>query len=278
MFFFKKEGDYLKSLLKHHRLKLLQARHKRIIRNEFPAGIAPWINTEGDFHFVTVDTNEDKKAGIEEPLLINAAGSYEGGIMEREVTLKNYGEVVFERYVKNDDKSTGKNKLNFYINDVLKLSVDGPAPWRKTQPIGVPPGTNKFKFEYIVEGTPNQKSGVVDTFEIWESKDLNTIVTNYTPARPIRNIVQNKTLRGYSRFQEMNASDTSIKFTAMFKGIDFHEFMTNSDGIFYFLDEFGVIYRGIFPENIEPDSVALNALYTVNLEMVAPQKTGVGFV
>lgn len=258
-------------------MRLLKARHKRLIRDEFSDGIDPWIAT-GDFHHVTIDTNEDKKAGIEEALLIDAAGSYTGGIMEREVTLKDYGEVVFERYVKNDDPSTGKNKLNFYVNNVLKLTLNGPTPWRRTHPIGIPPGVNKLKFEYIVEGPPNQRSGVVDTFEIWEGKGLNATISNYTPAKPIKNLTQNKTLRGYSRFQQMSESDTAIKFTALFKGADFLEFMATSDDIFYFVDEFGVVYRGIFPENIEPESIAMNSVYAVTLEMVAPQRAGVGFV
>lgn len=268
----------MRSLLYNHKLQLLKARHKRVLRDEFPAGIEPWRVLEGDFHFVTVDTNADKKAGIEEDLLINAAGSYSGGIMEREFLMKEYGEVVFERYVKNDDPSTGSNILNFYVNDALKLSLEGPTPWRRTHPIGVPPGLNRFKFEYIVKGNPTQKSAVIDTFEIHQAKRINTTISKYTPPKPIKNLVQNNTLRGHSRFQQMKASDTSIKFTALFTGKDYLEFITASDEIFYFIDEFDVVYRGIFPENIEPSSIAMNAIYAVNLEMIAPQKAGIGFV
>ena len=278
MHFFKKDGDYLKDLLNNHKLKLFQARYKRVIRDEFTDGLGKWHNFLGEWHHVTVDTNDDEKAGIEEGLLIEAAGSYTGGWMEREVNLENYGEIVFERYVKNDDIKTGSNELNIYVNMELKLSIKGPSPWRRIPPIGIAPGKNIIWVEYRIKGNPMHKSGVIDTFEVWESKNLNTTISKFSPARPIKNLTQNKTLRGYSRFQEMSASDTSIKFTALFRGLDFHEFIVNSDGIFYFVDEFGVVYRGIFPETIEPEATALNALYAVTLEMVAPQKTGVGFV
>lgn len=268
----------MKGLLNNHKLKLLKARYKKVVSDTFEDGLGKWNNILGEFHHVTVDTNDDKKTGIEEGLLIDAAGSYEGGWIEREVNLENYGEIVFERYVKNDEPSTGTNELNFYINGELKLSIKGPAPWRRIPPIGIAPGKSYLWIEYRVKGSLDHKSGVIDTFEIWESKELNTTISTYSPAKPLRDITQNKTLRGHSRFQEMSASDTSIKFIALFKGADFHEFIVDSDDIFYFIDEFGVVYRGIFPEVIEPEATALNALYAVSLEMVAPQKTGVGFV
>lgn len=268
----------MKGLLNNHKLKLLKARYKKVVSDTFEDGLGEWREILGDFHHVTIDTNDDKKAGIEEDLLIDAAGSYDGGLLEREVDLDNYGEIVFEYYVKNDDPGTGNNTLNFYINGKLKLSIDGPTPWRRIPPIGIPPGKSYLWFEYLVKGSKMHKSGVIDSFEIWESRDLNTTISKYSPARPIRDVIQNKTLRGHSRFQEMSASDTAIKFTALFKGEDFHEFIVSSDGIFYFIDEFGVVYRGIFPESIEPEATALNVIYAVSLEMVAPQKTGVGFV
>ena len=86
-----------------------------------------------------------------------------------------------------------------------------------------------------------------------------------------------RVLRGYSRFQEMVASDTEIVFTAVFDGLHFHEFMSRCDEPFYFLDEFGVCYRGIFQEVIEPEAIAMNEVYQVELTMIAGQKTGIGF-
>ena len=268
----------MKNLLKDHKLKLILARQSKVIEDTFDSGMGSWNVISGDFHHVTVDTNVDDKAGIEGDLLIDAAGSYEGGITERIVTLDNYGEIVFERYVKNDEPDTGSNRLNFYIDGVLKYSVDGPTPWRRVEPIGISPGTHTLRFEYEVEGSLNNRSGIFDTFTIWEGKTLDTIVTKYTPPRPSKNIAQGKTLRGYTRFQEMVASDTEIDFSAMFNGVDFLEFMANSDEIFYFVDEFGICYRGLFPTLMEPESKVLNHLYYVNLSMLATQKVGVGFV
>ena len=76
----------------------------------------------------------------------------------------------------------------------------------------------------------------------------------------------------------MTASDTEINFSAIFDGPTYLEFTANCDKIFYFVDEFGVCYRGLFPSNIEPESKALSSLYYVALFMVCPQKAGVGFV
>jgi len=268
----------MKGLLRNHKLKLILARQKKIAEDTFESGMGDWSAVSGDFHQVTVDTNVDNKTGIEGEFLIDAAGSYYGGATEKVVTLDNYGEIIFERYVKNDDTSTGNNKLNFYIDGVLKYSVDGPTPWRRVEPIGISPGEHTLKFEYIIEGSPLSKSGIFDSFTIWEGKTLDTIITKYTPPKPSKNIAQSKTLRGRTRFQEMVASDTEINFSAMFDGVNFLEFMANSDEIFYFVDEFGVCYRGLFPSLMEPESKALNHLYYVNLSMLAAQKVGVGFV
>jgi len=265
----------MKNLLKNHKLKLIHARQRKIVEDTFDDGMGEWRD---GWHHVTVDTNIDDKTGIEGEFLIDAAGSYSGGITRRNVTLDNYGEVVFERYVKNDDPDTGDNRLNFYIDGVLRYTVDGPTPWRRVEPIGLSPGEHLFEFEYIVNGRPNLRSGIMDSFTVWEGRDVDTIITKYTPPRPMKGIAQSKTLRGHTRFQEMVVSDTQIDFSAMFEGKDFIEFMVNSDDIFYFVDEFGVCYRGLFPNVVDPESKALNHLYYVNLSMIAPQKVGVGFV
>jgi hypothetical protein len=268
----------MRGLLKYHKLNLIQARHKKIVEDDFDNGLGKWSVVKGDFHQVTIDTNADDKTGIEGDFLINSAGSYAGGVVEREIELSNYGEIIFERYVKNDDIKSGKNKLNFYIDGVLKLSIEGPSPWRRIEPIGVSPGKHIVRFEYVVDGSLIGKSGIFDTFTVWEGRTINTTIAKYTPPKPKRQIAQNKTLRGYTRFQEMTESDTEINFSAIFDGPPFLEFIANSDKIFYFVDEFGVCYRGIFPSNIEPESKALNSLYYITLSMLCPQKVGVGFV
>lgn len=268
-------GDPIKNLLSYHKLKLIQARQRKIIEDTFDDGMGEWY---GGFHHVTVDTNIDDKTGIEGDFLIDAAGSYNGGVVMRDFELENYGEIVFERYVRNDDVETGGNQLNFYIDDVLKMSIDGPSPWRRVEPIGVAPGKHTVKFEYIVEDRPNLKSGIFDTFTVWEGRSINTTITNYTPPKPYKNVASNDTLRGHTRFQEMVLSDTEINFSAIFKGESFIDFMANSGEVFYFVDEFGVCYRGLFPNSINPECKAMNKLYYINLSMIAPQKVGVGFV
>ena len=271
-------SDVMRRLLKHHNLNLIQARHKKIIEDTFDSGLGEWQVVSGDWHHVTVDSNADDKMGIEGGVLFDSAGSYSGGVVKREIELATYGEILFERYVKNDDVTTGKNKLNFYIDDVLKFSLDGPTSWRRVEPIGVSPGAHTVKFEYVVEESLSGKSGIFDTFTVWEGRPVDAVIAKHTPPKPIRNISENKTLRGHTRFQEMTASDTEISFSAMFNGHSFLDFIVNSNEIFYFVDEFGVCYRGIFPNSIEPESKVLKQLYYTNLSMIAPQKAGVGFV
>lgn len=270
--------DSYGSLLSGHKLRLVEARYKRIINNTFPAGIGPWVATSGDWHFVTIDTNVDKKPGIEDPLLINAAGSYYGGVMEREVTLREFGEIIFEFYIKNDDYEKGGNRLKFYIDDQLKLDIQGPAPWRRCEPIGIGPGRHKLKFEYTVVDPPGDRSVVIDNFDIWEGKAVDTLISKYTPAKPLLKFAQTKTLRGYTRVQEMNAADTEVKFSIALTGPQFRDFISKSDKTYYYIDEFGVCYRGTFITQIEPELTAMDTLYYVALTMLAQQKAGVGFV
>ena len=77
--------DNMRSLLNNHKLRLIQARHKKIVEDTFDSGLDGWTPLEGDWHQVTVDTNVDEKTGIEGDFLINAAGSYYGGTVEKEI-------------------------------------------------------------------------------------------------------------------------------------------------------------------------------------------------
>lgn len=267
----------MKALLRHHKLRLIQAKQFKIIEDNFESGLGKWRVVSGDFHQVTVDTNEDDKTGMEGELLINACGSYYGGVIEREIELSEYGEIVFERYVKNDSKGKSKNKLRFYIDGTLKLEIEGPNPWRRIEPIGVAPGKHVVRFEYEIQGSPISCSGVFDSFSVWEGRDLNGTVSTYKPPKPSGGITSTQTLRGFTRYQQMAERDTEINFSMMFGGPAFIDFLANINSPFYFIDEFGICYRGIFPEEISPESPALNTLYVVSLRMIAPQKVGVGF-
>lgn len=268
----------MERLLSQHKLKLLYSRHKLIASDTFDNTMSGW-DISGDWHVMTVDTNEDKSSGLDGGLAVNAAGSYNGGIMTKEIELDDYGEIIFEHYVQNgkDGEESESNYLNFYVDNVKKLEIQGSSPWQRCIPIGLTPGKHTIKFEYKINGSPNDKKGVIDTVMIWQGTGVDCLITEYKPPKPLKNVGSNKVLRGFTRYQEMSSADTEIKFTACFNGLHFLEFIQKSDKPFYFVDEFGVCYRGIFSESIEPKSIALNEVYIVELNMVAGQKTGFGF-
>lgn len=231
----------------------------------------------GDWHKVTIDTNTDLSSGLDGELAIDCAGSYTGGIMETNIKLYNYGEITFEFYVQNFNEKNEPNYLRFYIDNSVKLEIEGPSPWRQSQPIGITPGEHKLKFEYRFLGTEKNKKGIVDSITIYEGRDVNCIVNKASPPKPSIDLKSNKTLRGYTRFQEMTAYDTEINFTALFNGIDFLQFLNNIDRPIYFIDEFGICYRGIVSSTPTAESIALNELYSIQTNITAPQKAGIGF-
>lgn len=274
-------------LLKYPNLRLMLAKDKLIMENTFDADLCGWTVTDGEWHKMTIFSNVDESSGLDgNDLAIDTAGSYDGGTMEKTIQVDNYSEISFEHYVQNNwvaKEGSGEsvripNYLRFYVDGILKLEVQGPSPWYRCTPIGLTPGRHHLKFEYDLNGGSREsKKAVVDTITIHKAKDINCQITTYYPAVPVKNLAQNQTLRGFSIYQEMTESDTKIEFAALFEARYFHEFMINHDKIYYFLDEFGVCYRGTFPESIEPKSIAQCNLYGISLTMIAGQKTGVGF-
>lgn len=280
-------------LLQYRSLKLLLARDKLVMLDDFERGtddLYGWEvsviegEVEQGWHVMTNETNEDKSSGLEGGTAIDSLGAWKESTAEKEIILKNYGEISFEHYVKNDPLADGvarkKNILRFYIDDQLKLEVKGPSPWYRCEPIGLTPGAHKLRFEYILpEGDkdPNERKAVVDTITVYEAADVMCLITKYTPPKPAKGISGTAILRGFTTYQEMVEADTKIEFTAAFEGIDFHSFMLHASDVHYFVDEFGVCYRGLFTGEMEPESVALHATYVVDLEMTAGQKTGKGF-
>ena len=263
------------TLLKRPVLRLLLAKYKLIAEDTFENDLGTW-QTDGSWHKVTVESNIDQSSGLDGNLALNCMGAYESGIVEKTIQLENYGEISFEHYIQNN-KNEGANYLRFYIDDALKLEIKGPSPWYRCDPIGLTPGEHKLKFEYVFEGTRNEKKAVVDTIIIEEAKDVPCLITTYTPPKPIKKLASNSILRGFTTYQDMVESDTEIEFVAAFNGLEFHDFMIHSDQIFYFVDEFGVCYRGIFESGVEPKSIALKKVYYVELVMVASSKVGIGF-
>lgn len=271
----------MQDILNYHKLKLLYTRNNLLLKDSSQTGwnLSSWVRTGGEqaWHIMTTDTNEDKSTGLDGNIALHSAGAWHPGSMEREIILKDYSEILFEHYLKNEDVEHFKNKLAFYVDEVMKLEVTGPSPWQRCIPIGITPGKHKIKFDYEAFGDFAANKGVVDTVMVWESKPVNCLITDYNPPSPSRNLGKNKVLRGYTRYQDMTVADTEIKFSAVFNGQSFLEFMQKSNEPFYFVDEFGICYRGIFPDNVEPKNIAMNELYSVELTMIAGQKTGFGF-
>lgn len=267
----------MNKLLKNPWLRLMLAGDKKVLEDTFSSGLDGWNVIQGDWHKVTVDTNEDESSGLAGGIALDCAGSYNGGIMEKTVDLKNYSEIYFEHYVQNPKEDTEPNVLKFYIDGVLKLKVNGASPWITSDAFGVAPGKHTFRFEYQVSN-PMGKKGVVDTFRIYEGRDINALITEYKPPTPSKKLASQDILRGFTRYQQMVEDDTQINFTACFNGLDYQDFISHYDDIFYFLDEFGVLYRGTFPGDPECKSVALRSIYYVDLKMACPQKAGKGFL
>lgn len=266
----------MKELLKYQKLRLLNSRSKLILNDTFDGGMNDW-KVQGDWHHVTLETNVDLTLGLSGEIAVNCAGSWTGGTMTKEVELNEFGEIVFEYHTENPKHQEEPNSLKFFIDDAIKLQIDGPSPWTRCVPIGITPGKHTLKFTYELQGEPNHKKSIVDTIMIYEAKEINCLITEYEPAKPLKDINSNKIIRSFTRYQEMTIADTEINFTATFDGLNFLHFMQKSDEVFYFVDEFGICYRGIFPENISPKSIAMNEIYLIDLTLEAGQKTGIGF-
>lgn len=264
-------------LLKNPRLKLYLARDKKIMEDTFSSNLDGWQVTQGEWHKMTIDTNADQSSGLAGGLALDSAGSYNGGTMEKTVFLKEYGEIVFEYYVQNPKAEEEPNRLLFYVDGQLKLEAKGATPWIRCEPIGLTAGEHHLKFVYEVGSNPMGKKGVVDTVTIYEGRHIQALITEHKPPKPMRSIASQKILRGYTRRQEMTESDTVIEFTVCFNGLDFHDFIMRYESIFYFLDEFGVLYRGTFPDTPDTKSVAMNSIYYIDLKLECPQTAGFGF-
>jgi len=267
----------MRGIFRNPKLRLLRARHKKVFHDSFEGtDLVGWTVT-GNWHVMTIDTNEDASAGLDGDLAINSAGSFYGGIMKRKIKLDIYGEIIFNHYVQNPNDRESPNYLNFYVDGSLKLQIKGASPWQSCEPIGLYPGEHEIAFEYVVED-PSNKKGVIDDIEVWECRNIDATITKYTPPKPAKDFARNNTLRGYTRFQEMVATGTEIDFTAAFDDLDFLEFQRHSNSIYYFIDEFGTCYRGMFVDTYTPEHVALNSIYLIQLSLLAGQKTGVGFI
>lgn len=267
----------ISDLLKHQRLRLLRARDKLVYNYTFDDGtLGDWKITSGEFHVMTVDSNVDKSAGLDGNLALKTLGSYSGGTVECEIEVEDYSEISFEYYVQ-DNNNTNEPVFKFYIDDVCKIDVKGASPWIRCKPIGLTPGKHVLKCMYEPGGNKNAKKAVIDSIEIWQAQEVKCLIKTHTPAYPSTQLASNKTLRGYTSYQQSCASDTACTFTAAFDSQPYLDFVVHIDNIFYYIDEFGKCYRGIFPDKFKPTNPVFANLYFVEMTLIAADKCGVGF-
>ncbi len=251
---------------------LYVAQNQIILHSTFENDIEPWKPT-GEFHHVTENTNVDNLEDLEGKFLVNAMGSYEGGIAETEIELKTFGEIIFEYYFQNFTE-IHDNYFKFYVDNEVKLEGSQTTPWQRIRPIGIRQGKHVLKFEYN-PGTPppNNKKFAVDNIIVYEAKKIDCIIKDYKPPKPNINLVENKILRGFTRKQEMTKADTSIKFQAIFYAEHYEEFIKLFKKPFYFVTEYGKCYRGTF-SNYDIENIALCSVCSFDLEMICDQEIG----
>ena len=235
-----------------------------------------WKVEDGDFHHITIDTNADASSGLDGDILVNAYGSYYSGTAYKEVEVFQYSEVIFEWYMQNDAPDIQDNELIFYVDGIEKARLRRATPWERIKPIGLAPGKHRLSFTYNAGAEPNGKKGVFNNFQIWQAERIICNVREYKPPVAESQLSESKTVRGYTRFQEMTEADTAISFQIIIFAEHFQNFQQNMRKIFYFVDEFGIAYRGVF-RNVGSDKIALASVYSFDLDFISDSKLGYGF-
>lgn len=256
-------------------LTLRLANTRVVTYDTFDDGMDGWTIRDGSWHHVTIDTNEDQSSGIGGGILMKALGSYYGGTVEKTLTFNAAGEIVFDYYVQNDGNVV--NFMSFFINGARVLHITRPTAWQHSVVFGVPQGTHTFAFKYGIIGEFGiGHKAVVDNFKATTSKRMGGFIKDYKPPKAINGPGSASIVRGYTRFQEMKKSDTQIDFQMQMWGEEYLEFTRNQESIFYFTDEFGIIYRGRF-NSLSTGQVALGVLYYFDLTMICDSDVGFGF-
>lgn len=261
-------------------LDLYRARHKKIYNQPFNSEITDFTGDVDILHWhrVTVDTNTDQSSGLMGGIALDCAGCYESGYMEKTIALEAIGEMTFDYYIQNSNETTVTNRLAVYVDGEKKWEMFGHMPWRRCEPIGLPSGTHTIRFEYYTTDTSGQKV-ILDNIEVWEGYKLDVLVTlDYTPPVPIIKDAESKTLRGFTYQQQMCEYDTDISFIIEADASNYLDLRNNIANPHYFVDEFGMCYRGKITNFPKPKSPALTVLYIVEFTMKCPQKVGDSFV
>ncbi|AVP54538.1 hypothetical protein C3B72_05125 [Clostridium tetani] len=106
--------------------------------------------------------------------------------------------------------------------------------------------------------------------------DTGAVITNYKPPVPVTLRKGNKSLTGYTVFQDAIKSDLSIKFSVAFEThtpeqiAKFKEFRNRYNERFIFIDEFGTEYRGYFQGNFDIDTPIEGDIYYMSCELICP--------
>lgn len=106
--------------------------------------------------------------------------------------------------------------------------------------------------------------------------DTGAIITNYKPPVPVTLRKGNKSLRGYTIFQEPIKSDTLIKFSVAFEThtpeqiVKFKTFRSKYTERFIFIDEFNTEYRGYLQGGLSLETPIEGDIYYMSCELLCP--------
>jgi hypothetical protein len=255
-------------------ITLYKAEHDVFLNDEFDYDIDGWTVTDGEWHHVTIDTNDDNSLGLEGDVLVGAMGSYYGGSVVRTIELPFWGEFAFDFLLQNNLGI--KNRLRLQLNGITILDLSRPTTFQRSRIYGLPAGKHEFKFIYDVEDDVLGHKAVIDNFLVTTAKRIPCFVQNYVPPSPMLDLGMTKILRGHTRTQEMKRRDTTISFSAQMIPIHYVYLQQCYHGVFYIVDEFTNIYRGIITK-YAPKGQVVGRLYLVDLTFMCDSDIGVGF-
>lgn len=261
----------IRDIVAPRQTQLFLAEHKIIYKSNFSEGLGDFVNADGLWHKVTVDTNLDVSSGLTGGLAIDAMGCYRGGSTDITFNLNTFGEFTFDYYLQNDLK-TNPNLLTVAINNDNKLSMEGPRPWTSHPPIVLNRGTNEVEFAYDPtaytdpDNIPDGKKVIVDNFIATEAKELPLLIQTTDLIKPKNEVTSNKTLRGETIYQRSKKDTMAVNITIIADAVDLNELMINIHRIFYFKDEFNFIYRGVIVDEPSIQRIAYSKYYTVKIQ------------
>jgi hypothetical protein len=122
----------------------------------------------------------------------------------------------------------------------------------------------------------NRTKEFIIEFKYDNGIDVGATVCNYKPPVPTNLRKGNKSLRGYTIFQDYRKSDTLIKFSLAFETktteqkLKFLEFRRRYYERFILIDEFGVEFRGYLQGSMETGTPIEGDIYYISCELLCP--------